>query len=145
MAPGEVTVEPEAPLSQADRDTIIDGLVRYNTEQGYVWEREPVNVVARAADDTVVGGLIGEVNLGWLFVSALWVHADHRGAGVGSRLVREAEEEARRRRCVGVYLDTYSFQARPFYERLGFRLFGELPDCPPGGGKYYLYKRVQEP
>jgi hypothetical protein len=43
-----------------------------------------------------------------------------------------------------VYLDTYSFQARPFYERAGYRLFGELPDHPPGGAKYYLAKRFDD-
>ena len=146
MAPAGVTVQLASPLSTAERDTIIEGLVRYNREQGFVWAREPVQVVARAADDAVVGGLIGEVNLGWLFVSALWVHPDHRHSGIGSVLMREAEAEARRLRCVGIYLDTYSFQARPFYERLGFRLFGELPDCPPGGGsKYYLCKRLDQP
>jgi hypothetical protein len=38
-------------------------------------------------------------------------------------------------------LDTYNFQARPFYERAGYTVFGELPDHPPGGAKYYLAKR----
>jgi hypothetical protein len=41
-----------------------------------------------------------------------------------------------------VYLDTFHFQARPFYERLGYQLFGTLPDSPPGGMRYYLYKRL---
>ena len=145
MDPAGISVHAEAALSDADRSTIVDGLVSYNREQGFVWNRDPVNVVARDAADVVVGGLLGEVNLGWLFVSALWVHPERRHSGVGSELMRAAEEEARRRRCVGIYLDTYSFQARPFYEGLGFTLFGELPDCPPGGGKYYLYKRLDRP
>ena len=116
--------------------------MRYNDEQGQVWDREPLNVVARDDSGGVVGGLIGEVNLRWLFVSALWVDERVRGSGIGSRLIREAEAQARERGCLGIYLDTFSFQARPFYERVGFTLFGELPDCPPGGAKYYLYKRV---
>lgn len=132
----------EHELAADDRNTIIDGLVAYNREQGYVWNREPLNIVARDADGRVVGGLLAEVNLGWAFVAALWVDAAARHAGIGSELMRSAEAEARRRGCAGIYLDTYSFQARPFYEGLGYRLFGELEDCPAGGSKYYLCKRL---
>ena len=49
---------------------------------------------------------------------------------------------ARERGCIGVYLDTYSFQARPFYERHGYAVVGVLPDMPPGGAMYYLAKRL---
>lgn len=137
-----VRVELEHELAADDRNTIIDGLVDYNREQGYLWNREPLNVVVRDGEGCVIGGLLAEVNLGWAFVAALWVDASARGTGIGSELMRSAEAEARRRGCVGIYLDTYSFQARPFYEGLGYRLFGELEDCPPGGSKYYLCKRL---
>lgn len=136
-----ITVRVEE-VTGEDRRAIIDGLVAYNHGQGFVSERQPLAVVSRGPGAEVVGGLLGEVNHGWLFVSALWV-ADHvRGTGIGSDIVREAEAEARRRGCRGVYLDTYSFQARPFYEKLGYRVFGELADCPPGGTRYYLCKRL---
>jgi GNAT superfamily N-acetyltransferase len=90
----------------------------------------------------VVGGLLGEVNLGWLFVAALWVDPEYRRAGLGTVLLRKAELEAYERGCIGIFLDTYSFQARPFYEKLGYRVFGELRDCPPGEAKFYLSKRI---
>lgn len=137
-----VRIELENELAADDRNTIVDGLIEYNRQQGYVWNRQPLNVVARDADGRVVGGLLAEVNLGWAFVAALWVDSAARGAGVGSGLMRSAETEARRRGCVGIYLDTYSFQARPFYESLGYHLFGELENCPPAGSKYYLCKRL---
>jgi GNAT superfamily N-acetyltransferase len=139
-----ISIETQGVLTEDDRHTIIDGLVAYNRQQGFIWEREPLSVVARDARGRIVGGLLGENNLGWLFVSALWVEPENRRSGVGSQLVQAAEDEARRRRCVGVFLDTYSFQARPFYEKLGFRVFGELADCPPGEARYYLYKGVAQ-
>jgi GNAT superfamily N-acetyltransferase len=86
--------------------------------------------------------LLGQTNLGWLFVSALWVDFARRGRGLGTALLEAAETEAMRRDCVGVYLDTYSFQAKPFYERLGYEVFGALAECPPGATKYYLSKRL---
>jgi len=30
------------------------------------------------------------------------------------------------------HLDTLRYQARAFYEKLGYRMFGELEDYPPG-------------
>jgi GNAT superfamily N-acetyltransferase len=129
-------------LDPADRDTIVDGLLAYNAEHGFRWEGRGLSVVARDRAGRVIGGLLGETNLGWLFVAALWVAEAHRGRDIGSALLAEAEREARDRECIGVYLDTFSFQARPFYERKGYQLFGTLPDCPPGGEKHYLYKRL---
>ena len=141
----EITIEYQPEVSSEDRLAVVDGLIGYNREQGFVWERRPLNVLARDASERVVGGLLGEINLQWLFVSALWVDPELRGIGVGSSLLAEAEARAREQGCVGVYLDTFSFQARPFYEGLGYVLFGELADIPPGATKYYLKKVLSDP
>ena len=129
-------------VSEAERAAVVEGLVAYNIRHGFPWPWRDLNIVLRAADGTVIGGLLGETNGGWLFVKALWVAAEHRGRGYGRQLLSAAEGRARERQCVGVYLDTYDFQARPFYEHLGYRVFGELLDHPPGGAKYYLSKRL---
>jgi GNAT superfamily N-acetyltransferase len=142
MADSEATISSE--LNATDRDAIVAGLVAYNAQHGVPWPWRDLNFVLRAPDGAVLGGLLGETNAGWLFIKALWVEESRRGRGHGTRLLAAAEDEARRRNCLGVYLDTYSFQARPFYERAGYHVFGELPDHPPGGLKYYLAKRLVE-
>src|SRR3712207_1210173 len=129
-------------VDDADRDAIVDGLLRHNAEHGFPSAWRNLAVVARDRSGALIGGLLGETNLGWLFVAVLWVAESHRARGIGTALLAAAEKEARRRKCIGVYLDTFDFQARPFYERLGYRLFGTLPDSPPGGARYYLYKRL---
>jgi GNAT superfamily N-acetyltransferase len=128
-------------VSAADRDVILGGLVAYNARHGFPWPWRDLEFALRDARGTVIGGLLGETNAGWLFINALWVDEAQRGRGHGSRLLAAAEAEAQTRNCIGVYLYTYSFQARPFYERAGYRVFGELPDHPPGSVKYYLAKR----
>ena len=143
-ATSDVTIQSVDAIPPEDRDAIVDGLIAYNAAHGARWAGRELSVVARDGSGSVVGGLLGETNLGWVFVAALWVAEPHRGQGIGSALLAEAEQEGGRRGCVGIYLDTYSFQARPFYERLGYQLFGTLPDCPPGAVKYYLYKRLDE-
>nr|WP_246325807.1 GNAT family N-acetyltransferase [Actinomycetospora corticicola] len=93
-------------------------------------------------DDGLVGGIAGYTHFSWLFVQQLWVDGSRRGTGLGSALLRAAEDEARRRECRGVWLDTYSFQARPFYEAHGYEVFGEIADYPPGHAKYFLKKAL---
>jgi GNAT superfamily N-acetyltransferase len=71
----------------------------------------------------------------------MWL-ADHlRGAGLGRDLIGQAERIAIRRGCHSAYLDTFSFQARGFYEALGYTLFGTL-DYPPGHQRRFLQKRL---
>ena len=138
----DVTVRLVDEIAPEDRDAIFDGLRGYNAEHGFTSDWRALSVVARDRSGALIGGLLGETNLGWLFVATLWVAEEHRGRGIGSGLLAAAEKEARRRKCIGVLLDTFDFQARPFYERLGYKVFGRLPDSPPGGMRYYLCKRL---
>ena len=65
-----------------------------------------------------------------------------RGTGVGRTLMQRAEEEALRRGCHQVWLDTFSFQARGFYEKLGYAVFGALDDYPVGHSRFFLRKTI---
>lgn len=135
-----ITVE-ESPR-QKDLDAVVEGLRGYNAAYtgGAGWERL---VVLLREGEGVRGGLVGELYWGWMHVSTLWVHEALRGRGHGARLLRTAEEEALRRGCRAAHLDTFSFQARPFYERLGYTVFGVLEDFPEGHTRYFLRKRLE--
>jgi ribosomal protein S18 acetylase RimI-like enzyme len=54
--------------------------------------------------------------------------------------MNEAEAEAIHRGCRGAWLDTFSFQARGFYERLGYSIFGTIENFPPGHRRFFLKK-----
>lgn len=88
----------------------------------------------------LVGGLIGETHWDWLYINLLFIREDLRGLGYGQRLMELAEAEARNRGAKHAYLDTFSFQAPGFYEKLGYEVFGKLRDFPPGHQRYYLRK-----
>ena len=94
---------------------------------------------------TIAGGLWGYTLFEWLHVQMLFVPVPLRGLGVGSALMAAAETEARTRGCRGVHLDAFSFQAAPFYQKLGFTLFGKLEDCPPGYDRLFFHKRFASP
>jgi len=57
-------------------------------------------------------------------------------------LLRATEDEGRRLGSHSAYLDTFSFQARPFYERHGYEVFGTLEDFPVGQQRYFLRKAL---
>ena len=73
----------------------------------------------------------------------LWVDEKARSKGIGRKLMHEVERVAAKRGCVGIYLDTLSFQAPRFYEKLGYRKVGRIIGHPPGYSKYWFAKRVR--
>lgn len=88
------------------------------------------------------GPNVGLVFGGWGYIKLLWVDAALRGQGHGRRLLQRMEEEALRLGCRNAHLDTYSFEARPFYEKNGYEVFATLDDFPPGNSKHFLRKRL---
>ena len=104
---------------------------------------QPRLLVIPIRDDggSVLGGFWGCTLFQWLQVQMLFVPEALRGLGVGSALKASAEAVARGRGCRGAYVDAFSFQAAPFYRKLGFTLFGVLDDFPPGYHRLYFRKR----
>jgi GNAT superfamily N-acetyltransferase len=101
-----------------------------------------LHVYARDPDGSLVGGLVAGTYWSWLHVESLWVSEQHRRKGYGSRLLSVAELEAASRGCRNAFLDTFSFQARPLYERLGYRVIGTIPDFPPHHERYFMIKSI---
>ena len=129
----------------AIRTAIVGPLVAYNTGQTGVADFKPLAVVLTDSSDDVIGGLWGRTAYGWLFVELLFVPESLRGQGVGSDLMHRAETEAVARGCHAAWLDTFQFQSRGFYERLGYTCFGELTDYPPGFSRYFMKKTLTPP
>lgn len=97
----------------------------------------------RDDNGVMLGGLIGVRKGDWLNIDYLWVSDSVRGTGVGSQLIKTAEEEARRKGCRHALVDTVSFQARPFYEKQGYQVQMSLQDYPyQGMQRHYLTKHL---
>jgi GNAT superfamily N-acetyltransferase len=108
---------------------------------------QPRLLVIPIRDDAgaVRGGFWGCTLFGWLHAQLLFVPEPLRGRGIGSDLMRVAETEARRRGCIGSHVTSFSFQAAPFYEKLGYARFGQLDDYPAGHNLQFLSKRFDAP
>lgn len=128
--------------NKQDIESIEALLNQSNESVGMHWNPIPITVVMRDSNDKLVGGLSGTTNFGWLHISILAVDKALSGKGYGSKLVKLAEQEAIARGCSFAHLDTFSFQALPFYEKLGYEIFGTLDDYPLGQKRYYLRKTL---
>jgi GNAT superfamily N-acetyltransferase len=98
-------------------------------------------VVRREASGEPVGGAFGWCYGAWYYLNYLFLPEELRGGGAGAGLLARIEAEARARACIGAWVDTFSFQARGFYERHGYTLFGTIEDHPPGHARHFLMKR----
>jgi len=118
------------------------GLSKYNIEQAGDNKFQRLCFALQDSEGEIVGGILGEVYWGWLYIDLLWVKDDLRGRGYGHRLLTQIEDEGRKLGAKNAYLDTFSFQVPDFYKKYGYRVFGELPDFPPGHQRYFLTKQL---
>ena len=134
-----VVTEPERGL----HDAILRHILAFNAERAGPPGSSPFAIAIRdPATGEVSGGLWAVSSYHWLFVDMLIVPEALRGRGIGTRLMRMAEAAARERGCVGVWLDT--FQARGFYEKLGYEVFASLDDNPRGWRRFFLRRRLED-
>lgn len=122
---------------------ILDGLVAFNHAQTEGRFGPPFSFLLAIKDpdtDLTQGGLTGRIAYGWTYVELLYLPDTLRGQGLGEKLMVRAEEIAREHGCVGIRLETMSFQAPEFYRKLGYAQFGVLNDYPPGFTRHFLHK-----
>jgi GNAT superfamily N-acetyltransferase len=116
---------------QADA-IVTGGLADYNRETFGRVDTRTLDILVRDDSDEIIGGLLGRSSLGLFFLDLFYLPKQLRRGGLGSRLIAQAEEEARRRGCTAAFVYTVTFQAPDFYEKHGYRRFGEIA-CPPDG------------
>ncbi|MBL8328778.1 MAG: GNAT family N-acetyltransferase [Rubrivivax sp.] len=121
------------------RAAIQAPLRHFNDAQAGPSGHRALALAVRDDSGQVCGGLWGHTAYGWLYTQLLAVPEAARGQGLGRRLMLQAEAEACRRGCHHAWVDTI-FGARGFYERLGYRVFGELPAHPTGFVRSFLMK-----
>lgn len=127
-----------------ERQAILAPLRAYNTAKTGGTVPELVAWLVRDEQGDIVGGLYGRVFFSWLYIELLVVPEQARGQGTGSTLMQMAEELAREKNCVGIWLDTFDFQAPAFYRKHGFTEIGQIDDYPPGHHHFFFQKRLTQ-
>jgi GNAT superfamily N-acetyltransferase len=135
-----ITREDAGPAENVD--AVGHALHAFNLTYTGAPTHQPVRFFVRDEASAIVGGLIADVYLDWMFVQMLWLDERLRGGGTGAELMRRAEEVARELGCTGVWLDTFSFQAPGFYQKLGYEEFGRLDEYPRGFSRHFFRKML---
>jgi ribosomal protein S18 acetylase RimI-like enzyme len=137
------SIERVAELTPTERAALIAPLDEFSRRRGFVWKPHPLALVLRGESGEIAGGLLGELQWEWLRINILAVAEELRGRGWGRQLVEHAERIAVTSGCRHAWVDTFSFQSPRFYERVGYRVFGELADYPSGQVRYFLAKAME--
>lgn len=123
-------------------ETVFEILRSYNCSKVGPSGYEKLVLLLKDDQGTIKGGLEAHTYFQWMFIENLAVDESVRKSGWGSKLLEAAHEEARRRGCGNSWLDTFGFQALPFYQKLGYTVFGALDDFPPGYKRYFLTRAL---
>lgn len=131
--------------SSEEEKLIVDKIVEYNLsivpskqQVDFFW----INRVIEK-DGEIAGGILGKMYC-WncLYIDTLWIKEEYRKYGLGSKLLKEVERLAKEKGCYLIHLDTFDFQAKDFYIKHGYEVFGVLDDCPEGHKRYFLKKNI---
>lgn len=138
----EIHISSEPHASDTDIALIENGIDQFNMTITGDRNYHPIKLFLRDENGQIHGGLVAHIWGGWMYIELLWIEEALRGHDFGTQLVQMAESAARTCGCQNCHLDTFSFQARPFYEKLGYQVYAELPNYPPGHTRYYLRKAL---
>ena len=119
-------------------------IIAYNVARTGFADGRSLGCFVRDSDGQMIAGLDGFSWGGYVKIEWLWVHDDHRQRGLGTQLVRAAEAEATRRGCDVVRVDSHTFQAPGFYEKLGYERIGFAADTPADHGEVFFLKRLSQ-
>ena len=132
--------------TEEESSLVDDGIYEYNL-LNVPFTQDPafisINRVIKGLNGDVLAGINSELYC-WncLYISILWVKEDCRKEGYGSALLNAVEKIAKEKGGKLVHLDTFDFQAKDFYLKNGYEVFGVLEDCPKGHKRYYLKKNI---
>ncbi|MFC7442525.1 GNAT family N-acetyltransferase [Laceyella putida] len=135
------------PSAETENEFVKSQLIQYNLHHVPAAKEKPYQLIGYHIKDeagTIIGGICGVLYWGrtCLQIDILWLHESYRKQGLGSALLRRIEQEAVAREVHLAHLETFDFQAKDFYIKNGYEVFGVLEDCPIGHERYYLKKKL---
>ena len=134
-------------IKESNRDEaelIVNGIVEYNLSKVPLTQESPfiwINRVITDENENIIAGINSKMYC-WkcLYIDVLWVKDGYIKHGLGSKLLDEVEKIAKEKGCYIIHLDTFDFQAKEFYIKHGYEIFGILDDCPLEHKRYYMKK-----
>jgi ribosomal protein S18 acetylase RimI-like enzyme len=123
-------------------ETVGGGLFQFNHDKAGLRRTPPIAIIIRDQEKNIKGGLFGNSDWDVFNIDTVWISDEVRGQGFGKKLMQLGEDTAIHRGCKIAVVSTLSFQARGFYEKQGYKVFGELNGYPAGHSTYWLSKKL---
>ncbi len=142
-----MTIEVTTTATKKDAKRISQGIIDYNNAK--IPNLEPIEaevkffVFSKNNSGEVTGGIRATCFWNTLHIELLWLSNDCRGKGIGSKLITSAENFAKQNMCENVFVETTSWQAKPFYEKMGYNHIATLNGKPKGYATHYLTKSLK--
>lgn len=129
--------------TKEEQDYLVDRLVEYNLTQVEATQKENFIDLSRkiVKNGKIIAGIIARMYC-WnvVYVDTLWVDPNYRERKIGKSLLKNVETEAKSNGAKLIHLDTFDFQAKDFYEKQGYVVFGKLDDCPENHCRFFMNK-----
>lgn len=103
-----------------------------------------IYITAKNQENEILGGMVAYIGWEWLYISTLWVHEQHRNKKIATKLVDEVEKHAIRLGVNKSFLGTTDFQAKNFYQKNGYNVFGISKNLPKGYNNYSMKKYLKK-
>ena len=130
-----------------EQDSILKHLSAFNRDKLNIKSEKPSSLPLNFHIKNN-GVIIGGINANLYFLQSI-LHIDHlfvdeayRSLDLGSKLLNHVEEIAKSKGARLSHLDTFDFQAKDFYLKQGYDIFGILDDCPKDHQRFYMKKRL---
>ncbi|WP_061316214.1 GNAT family N-acetyltransferase [Clostridium botulinum] len=132
--------------SEEEADLIVDRIVEYNLSKIPGKQEVPLLCINRVIEDTngeIIAGILSKMYC-WncIYIDVLWIKEQYRKDGLGTKLLKEVEKIAKEKDCHLIHLDTFDFQAKDFYIKHGYEIFGILDQCPENHKRYFMKKNI---
>ena len=123
---------------------LFEGIKSYNELKIGKYTREPFTIYTQSKDDDkIIGGCDGYTTGKYCYAHRIWVDPKHRKTGIGTQLMLELEKYAKNKNCHTISLDTAEFQAKDFYEKLGYAVVSIVDGIIfPGYKQYFMSKML---
>lgn len=115
-----------------------------------VISEQPYTIFITSDKNKIIAGAIGQIieyaRIGKSCkISTIWVDENHRKKGLGKKIMDELTNYATNKNCKNVHLETYEWQAKPFYEKCGFSTVAIAPNVQKMKAmeQYYMMKTLQ--
>ncbi|ACA54962.1 GNAT family N-acetyltransferase [Clostridium botulinum] len=133
-------------ISEEEADLIVDRIVEYNLSKVPGKQEVPLLCINRVIEDTngeIIAGILSKMYC-WncIYIDVLWIKEEYRKDGLGTKLLKEVEKIAKEKDCHLIHLDTFDFQAKDFYIKHGYEIFGILDQCPENYKRYFMKKNI---